>query len=235
MKSWRCFAFNSGIHGNTFQSWIFFHVYTLLLGEVFNVLSLFICSHREYLILASLSLYLLNMYFESLRWKRKGRWLGSSPWYQAKLNNLVQVHLHLCQNLLCDIQGMLKSQLQVQFETKMSSLIVQWDILVTCFPNKTFQSRVLPKYNYWAQTSNTETWLPRILFPVMRLAMKMTKYKWAQEGIKYTWGIAQNRNIDGVRRSDMYFRQSSACSNALVTISFRHCTAFTEFVSYFKS
>lgn len=33
----------------------------------------------------------------------------------------------------------------------------------------------------------------------------------------------------------MYFRQSSTCIKALVTRSFKHCTAFSEFSSYFKS
>lgn len=50
-----------------------------------------------------------------------------------------------------------------------------------------------------------------------------------------TWGIAQKRNIESSRKSDMYFKQSSACIRALVTMSFRHCTALTEFSSYFKS
>jgi hypothetical protein len=50
-----------------------------------------------------------------------------------------------------------------------------------------------------------------------------------------TWGIAQNRNIAGSRNADMYFKQSSTCIKELVTMSFKHCTASTEFSSYFKS
>lgn len=51
----------------------------------------------------------------------------------------------------------------------------------------------------------------------------------------HTWGIAQNRNIEGSRKAAMYFKQSSTCIKALVTMSFKHCTAFSEFSSYFKS
>jgi len=36
-------------------------------------------------------------------------------------------------------------------------------------------------------------------------------------------------------KADMYWRQSSAWINALVTRSFKHCTAFSEFSSYLKS
>lgn len=50
-----------------------------------------------------------------------------------------------------------------------------------------------------------------------------------------TWGIAQNRIIAGSRNADMYFKQSSIWIKALVTISFKHCTALSEFSSYFKS
>ena len=50
-----------------------------------------------------------------------------------------------------------------------------------------------------------------------------------------TWGIAQNRNIAGSRKAAMYIKQSSTCIKALVTMSFKHCTAFSEFSSYFKS
>ena len=47
--------------------------------------------------------------------------------------------------------------------------------------------------------------------------------------------MAQNRNMAGFLKADMYFKQSSICIKALVTMSFKHCTAFTEFSSYFKS
>jgi hypothetical protein len=50
-----------------------------------------------------------------------------------------------------------------------------------------------------------------------------------------TWGIAQNRKFSGARKAAMYFKQSSTCIKALVTMSFRHCTAFSEFSSYFNS
>lgn len=50
-----------------------------------------------------------------------------------------------------------------------------------------------------------------------------------------TCGIAQNRKIAGSRSVDKKVKQSSICDKALVTISFRHCTALTEFSSYFKS
>lgn len=52
---------------------------------------------------------------------------------------------------------------------------------------------------------------------------------------RYTCGIAQKRKIDGSFKSDMYVRQSSTCNKAFVTISFKHCTALTEFSSDFKS
>lgn len=51
----------------------------------------------------------------------------------------------------------------------------------------------------------------------------------------YTCGIAQKRKIAGSFKSDMYLRQSSTCNKAFVTISFKHCTALTEFSSDFKS
>lgn len=51
----------------------------------------------------------------------------------------------------------------------------------------------------------------------------------------HTCGIAQNRNMESSCRSDMYFKQSSACLKASVTISFRHSTAFEEAFSSFRS
>lgn len=51
----------------------------------------------------------------------------------------------------------------------------------------------------------------------------------------YACGIAQKWKIAGSLKVDMYFKQSSTCVKAFVTMSFRHCTAFTEFSSYFKS
>ena len=53
--------------------------------------------------------------------------------------------------------------------------------------------------------------------------------------ISLTWGMAQNRNIEGSRNAAMYFKQSSICVKASVTISFKQFTAFVEFSSYFKS
>ena len=50
-----------------------------------------------------------------------------------------------------------------------------------------------------------------------------------------TCGMAQNLNIERPFKADMYLMQSSMCIRASVTISFRHCTAFSEFSSCFKS
>jgi hypothetical protein len=51
----------------------------------------------------------------------------------------------------------------------------------------------------------------------------------AYEAIAIICGIAQKRRFDGSLTADRYWRQSVAWERPLVTMAFRHCSAFSEF------
>lgn len=53
--------------------------------------------------------------------------------------------------------------------------------------------------------------------------------------VHHTWGMEQNRKVAGSFKAAIYWRQSSACIKALVTMSFKHCTDFAKFCSHLKS
>ena len=51
----------------------------------------------------------------------------------------------------------------------------------------------------------------------------------------YRGGMEQDCNIGGSCNAAIDFKQSSTWINALVIISFKHCTAFVDLSSSFKS